>query len=144
MLTQDQFVREFIKLRDGMIRSTLERVGQQLRSQGHEYQLNDDPILSTHPALSPPYGSLNLRIFPKDVDWVALERFGPLNKVPFISFGLNLAERKVAVFVNPSSEGNRYGTRTIRTTNHYTLEEMTPEVVEREVEQFIKEIPLEL
>ena|SRR2546423_6411353 len=141
MKSQEEFVMECRRIRDGLIRSALEETGQQLKAQGHDYKLTDDPMPPLHPLHIPPYGALTLLVFSKNVNWNELEGF-PFPKVPYISFGLSLAERKAEVFVHPASE-DQIGQRTSRTTGRYTLEELTSETIEREVNNFLTEILLQ-
>ena len=87
--------------------------------------------------INPPYAGITLEVFPSDVDWKAIERLKPFNKIPSITFGLDLSQRKVDVFVHPDCESGksilRVGPRVTRSANLYVLDNVTAEVVQQEV-----------
>lgn len=154
MSTQDLFVKDFLALRDGTIKRVLLDVGRQLLEQGHNYEIGESLALK-EPTIgaSAPYGSITLEVYPADVDWKAIVGLRPFNKVPSIHFGADLAARRMTVFVHPNCEHGRSTNRgtiirvgpwTTRHVNSYQLNEVTPEVVHREVKDFFREIPFDV
>jgi hypothetical protein len=147
MSDQGSFVNTFMALRDGVIRPVLEAIGQQLARQGHAYKIGEGIALSPPKPLALPYAGVALQVFPSDVNWETASQL-PLLRIPTITFGVNLAHRKVDVFVDPNCE---HGERTLRlrqwdtkTAALYDIDEVTPEIIKREVEEFFREIPLEI
>lgn len=102
--TQESLIKNFIALRDGVIRSTL---GRQLTRQGHGYNIDEGVQLSRPVSMRPPYAELTLEVFPSDDDWKSIERLRPFNRIPSITFGLDLSQRRLDVFVHPNCESGR-------------------------------------
>jgi hypothetical protein len=149
MSSQDLFVKDFIALRDGTIQPALLDIGRQLQEHGHKYEIGEGlPLKPPIPGAVPPYAGITLEVYPSDVDWDAIEGLRPFNKVPSITFGVDLSARKVTVFVNPRCESGRsilrVGQRTIGSVNSYRVDEVTREIVHRELREFFTTIPFEV
>ncbi|HWS56366.1 MAG TPA: hypothetical protein VN228_19665 [Pyrinomonadaceae bacterium] len=142
MQKAEDFLKDYRRVRDDVIRPTLEAVGQQLREQGHNYEIIDGPMPVRNSLLQPrSTENISLRVFVKEADWNRIGMFDLLNKVPFVSFGALLLERRVEAFICPESEG-RYGQWRPRAIDTFTLEQVTKDVIERQVAQFFREMPL--
>lgn len=125
--------------------TALSDIGRQLQQQGHDYRIEDTVRLPPGTLAAPPYAGVTLEVYPSDVDWKAIERFRLINKIPSITFGVDLSQRKVAVFVNPNCESGssiiRTGPWTIKNVNYYDLNEVTKEIINHEVKEFLPKIP---
>jgi hypothetical protein len=126
-----------------ILRPVLTRIGERIKTEGHEYELEDGPVQTQWALISVPYGSIALKVFPKDVNWKEISKLDLCNKIPFISFGLSLGDRKLEAFVNPVCEGNRFGQRQLGPISYYDLSEVGSEAIRQEVDNFLKSIPLE-
>lgn len=59
-MSQDLLISEFKIVRDGIIRSALDAIGQQLRKEGDEYEIKE--VVNLLFPIITPYGSITLRV----------------------------------------------------------------------------------
>lgn len=127
---QDQFIKEFDKIKHEIIWPTIVEIGNQLNSYGHDYHVSEeDEYVDATASYTP--ASITLNIYPSTID---KSYFTP-ESTPYVSFVADKYAKRVSMVVSTMLPGVG---GTIGTHGECGLEQISKEFVENEIIAVLK------
>jgi hypothetical protein len=127
---QDQFLKDFEKIKHEIIWPTIIEVGNQLNSYGHDYHISEEQEFVDATASYTP-ASITLNIYPATID----KAYFTPDSTPYVSFVGDKYSKKVSIVVSTMLPGQG---GTIGTHCECALTDVNKEFVEQELVAVLK------
>jgi hypothetical protein len=130
-LSQENFAKEFEKLKHEIIWPIIVEVGNQLNSYGHDFHVSEEEEYVDATARYQP-ASITLNIYPATTDRALYQP----ESTPYISFVANKYAKKIGIMVSTMmpDQGGVVGSH-----GEYEAYQITPEFVEKEIIEVLKD-----